>query len=158
MLESIHSLWIVLPLGLLLLTPGCLGIQSGGDGGYHTYTQEAMEALVTRLSTMPDAAIVVNSIDGTTMDANRQYLDLVGYSLDKLKGMTYQDLTPAKWHDAEQTLFTAQVLVRGYSDVYGKEYLRKDGSVVAIENQAWLVLDENGEPRGLIGIVKEVAP
>ncbi len=53
---------------------------------------------------------------------------------------------------------TAQVLVRGYSDVYGKEYLRKDGSVVAIENQAWLVLDENGEPRGLIGIIREVAP
>ncbi len=36
----------------------------------------------------------------------------------------------------ENDLFVNQVLVRGYSDVYEKEYARKDRSTVRIENQA----------------------
>jgi hypothetical protein len=43
------------------------------------------------------------------------------------------DLTPQKWHAFEADVVTQQVKGRGYSDVYEKEYQRRDGTVFPVE-------------------------
>lgn len=100
--------------------------------------------------------IVSVDMDGIITGANRAYLDMLGYSLDEVKGLTYQQLTPEKWHAMEQDLIDSQVNVRGFSDFYEKEYVRRDGSVFPISIRTWLIEDERGEPVGMWAIVRDV--
>jgi len=112
-----------------------------------------MKELAKRFLSTEEPSVVVNALDGKILDANNNYLELTGYSLDELRTMSYQDLTPDKWHSEEEELFK-QVLKEGHSSVYQKEYKRRDGSIVLIENQAWL-FEEDGERR-LLGLIKRV--
>ena len=50
-----------------------------------------------------------------------------------------------------------QVLPRGYSDVYQKEYTRKDGSVVPVELRTILIRDAGGNPTGMWALVRDIS-
>ena len=112
-------------------------------------------ALAKRLCDVMEPVIVINTLTGETLEANAAYQDLTGYSLEALRRLKYQDITPAKWHHKEVRLFD-QVCKRGYSEVYEKEYLRKDGTVIRVENQAWLI-DGDTDPPKLLGILRKLA-
>src|SRR5665647_1969104 len=62
--------------------------------------------------------IVSVTMDGRITDANKAYLDMLGYSLDELKALTYQQITPARWHAMEQEIVETQLATGDYSDVY----------------------------------------
>ena len=78
---------------------------------------------------MMDGYVLVD-MDGRILKFNEAYRDMTGFERDELPGLTYSDITPEKWHAAEREIIEQQVLVRGYSDVYEKEYRTKDGTVV----------------------------
>ncbi|MBU1669756.1 MAG: PAS domain S-box protein [Actinobacteria bacterium] len=100
--------------------------------------------------------IVSTDMDGNITGANKAYLDMLGYSLDEVTDLTYQQLTPEKWHVMEQDLVDTQITVRGFSDIYEKEYVRKDGSVFPISIRTWLIEDERGEPTGMWATVRDI--
>ena len=56
-----------------------------------------------------------------------------GLRAGELRTLTYRDLTPENWHAFEADIIEKQVLVRGHSELYQKEYRRKDGTVFPIE-------------------------
>ena len=94
---------------------------------------------------------------GFIVTTNAAFRALVGYDADELSRMRYQDLTPSRWHAAEAEVIGRQVGTKGYSDVYEKEYVRKDGSIVPVELRV-LLLREEGEHVGKIwGIVRDVS-
>ena len=99
--------------------------------------------------------IVFCAMDGTIKDANPAYLNMLGYTLDEAQSLSYQQITPRKWWSMESELRESQVMKRGFCDVYEKEYIRKDGTVIPISTQAWLVRDEGGRPWRLLGFVRE---
>jgi PAS domain S-box-containing protein len=80
---------------------------------------------------------------------------MVGYSAEELAHLTYEDLTPERWHPVEARIVKEQVLPRGYSDVYEKEYRRKDGTVFPVEFRTFL-LRVDGRPEAMWGIVRDV--
>jgi len=86
-----------------------------------------------------------------------KYCNLLGYTLAELKNMTYQEITPEKWHKMEDNLRDTQVFVRGYSDIYEKEYLGKNDQIVPILTRAWLLKDQSGNPSKFIGFVKKLS-
>ena len=49
-----------------------------------------------------------------------------------------------------------QVLTRGYSDIYEKEYRRKDGTVFPVELRVILLRDDAGTPYGMWAIVRDI--
>ncbi|MCG8405772.1 MAG: PAS domain S-box protein [Phycisphaerales bacterium] len=100
--------------------------------------------------------IAVTDMEGRFLDANSAYLDMLGYSVDELRRLTYQGITPHKWHEKEARLIEEQVLQRGYSEEYAKEYIRKDGTIIAITIRAWLMRDALGNPAGFWGLVRDV--
>jgi len=100
--------------------------------------------------------IVVIGPDGNIFDANQAYLDMLGYTLEELKGLTYADLTPARWHDIELNVLAEQILPRGYSDEYEKEDIRKDGTPVPLSVRRWLIVSEDGEPAGMWSIARDI--
>ncbi len=116
----------------------------------------ASEAKYRRLhETMIDAYALVD-MGGNIVEANRSYIDMLGYSMEELSGLAYLDLTPEKWHFFESKIIDEQIMVRGFSDVYEKEYIRKDGTVFPVELRTFLVKDDEGRPSGLWAIVRDI--
>ncbi|MFO0889420.1 MAG: PAS domain S-box protein [Isosphaeraceae bacterium] len=104
---------------------------------------------------MRDAFVVVD-MNGVILDCNAGFLGLVGYDAEEVKGLTYLDLTPEKWHSSEARIVQEQILARGFSDVYEKEYRRKDGTVFPVELRTSLIRDEDGNPSQMWAIVRDI--
>ncbi|MBT3194266.1 MAG: PAS domain S-box protein, partial [Verrucomicrobia bacterium] len=104
---------------------------------------------------MRDAFVSV-AMSGEILEFNGAYQDMLGYTREELFTKTYTDLTPEKWHAFEQRIVTEQILPNGYSDVYEKEYRRKDGTVFPVELRAILMLNAAGEPQAMWGIIRDI--
>ncbi len=100
--------------------------------------------------------IISTDMNGQILDVNQAYLDMLGYSKDELRRLTHQQLTPRKWHESEADIVKNQILARGYSDEYEKEYIRKDGTAFPISIRVWLIKNEQGPPVGMWGIVRDI--
>lgn len=101
-------------------------------------------------------AFVSVAIDGRLLEFNKAYQTMVGYTEEELYTKTYEDLTPEKWHDFEMRIVKEQVLPRGYSDVYEKEYRRKDGTVFPVELRTILMQDDAGEPVAMWALIRDI--
>ena len=121
--------------------------------------EEALKASERRYRSLFDLShdgVVFVGLDGPVEEANPAYLDMLGYELDELVGMTYQQLTPRRWAAMEADIVAEQLLSRGYTDEYEKEYIRKGGSVFPVAVRAILVRDETGAPVRIMGIVRDI--
>ena len=101
-------------------------------------------------------AFARTDMEGNIIEFNKQYLDMLGYTEDEIKNLKYTDITPKKWHDMEAKIKKNQVVKRGYSDVYEKEYIKKDGTVFPVELRTFLLKDDDGIPNGMWGIVRDI--
>ncbi len=101
-------------------------------------------------------AFVQVSIDGRIVECNDLYCEMLGYSREELHALTYQDLTPPRWHAFEEDIVRNQIIERGHSDVYEKEYRRKDGVVIPVELRAMLSRDGSGQPKAMWAIVRDI--
>ncbi len=100
--------------------------------------------------------IVRFDMEGNLFDVNNAFLDMIGYSMDEVKKMTHRNLTPKKWQGIEANIIETQIKSRGYSDVYEKEYIRKDKTLVPVSIRTFLVKDEQGEPIGMWSFVRDI--
>jgi PAS domain S-box-containing protein len=114
------------------------------------------EQLFNLLSeSMMDAFVAVD-MSGRIQQCNEVYCTMLGYEKEELFSRTYIDLTPEKWHAMERNIIEEQVIPRGYSEIYEKEYRRKDGTVFPIELRAHLLRDDRGNPQMMWAIVHEI--
>jgi PAS domain S-box-containing protein len=104
---------------------------------------------------MQDAFVLVD-MSGRLLESNRAYQEMLGYTQEELSALTYVDLTPQKWHAFESEIVKKQILPEGYSGVYEKEYIRKDGTVFPIELRTFVIRDEAGEPFAMWAIVRDI--
>jgi PAS domain S-box-containing protein len=101
--------------------------------------------------------LVYTDMNGLILDCNQAYADMLGYSKEELRNLTYQQLTSEKWHKMETEIVQQRIMKKDYSDEYEKEYIRKDGTAFPISITAWLITDEEGQPRGMWGIVRDIS-
>ena len=101
-------------------------------------------------------AFVSVAMSGQIQEFNPTYCRMLGYSAAELSQLTYEDLTPKKWHAFEADIVREQVLPRGYSEVYEKEYRRKDGTVIPVELRTLLIKDEAGQPAGMWAFIRDI--
>jgi PAS domain S-box-containing protein len=95
-------------------------------------------------------------LTGKIMEFNSAYMELLGFAQAELAGKTYEDLTPSEWHALEADIIEKQVFDRGYSDVYQKELIKKDGTVFPVELRTCLRKDERGNPMGMWALVRDI--
>lgn len=100
---------------------------------------------------------VNTTLAGTITEYNPAYRDMLGYSDGELRQLTYQQITPARWHAQEERIIDEQVMKRGYSDFYEKEYIRKDGTAFPVELRTYLLRDSRGNPVGLWAFVRDIS-
>jgi PAS domain S-box-containing protein len=114
------------------------------------------EAKYRRLHDSMRDAFVSVTMDGRILECNEAYRQMLGYEAEELAGLTYQELTPSKWHAYQEEIIRKQVLVRGYSDIYEKEYRRKDGTLIPVELRTKLLWDDTGQPCGMWAIIRDI--
>jgi len=130
---------------------------------YFTGASEKQQQLLFQYETryrklyesMRDAFASVD-MAGRIKEYNPAFREMLGYSDEELRGFTYRDITPEKWHESEERILKEQVLLLGYSDVYEKEYRRKDGTIFPVALRAFLLRDDTGQPAGLGTIVRDI--
>jgi len=99
----------------------------------------------------------VVDMDGKILESNTTFRSIIGYTEDELPKLSYEDITPEKWHVIETNIIEEQVFKRGYSDVYEKEYRRKDGIIIPIEIRTYLMKDTEGQPSGMWAFIRDVS-
>ncbi len=115
------------------------------------------EAKYRRLyQSMMDAFVSVD-MNGHIQEFNDAYRQMLGYEADELRALTYIDITPQRWHAFEATIVEEQVLKRGYSDIYEKEYRQKNGTLVPVELRTYLLVDDHGQPAAMWAILRDIS-
>ncbi|MBD3169972.1 MAG: PAS domain S-box protein [candidate division Zixibacteria bacterium] len=94
---------------------------------------------------------------GKIIECNTYFQKMTGYSFEELQVLTYEDLTPSRWHPIESAILEEQVLERGYSDIYEKEYIHKDGHIIPVELRTHLLKDNANSPVGMWAIVRDIS-
>jgi len=88
---------------------------------------------------------------------NSSFPKMLGYNEKELSGKNYLIFASAKkWHPIEEKIFTKQVIKRGYSDLYEKEVIRKDGTIFPAQIRAYLIKDKDGKPKGIWGFIRDI--
>ena len=83
------------------------------------------------------------AMNGTFVQANRAFLNVVGYSEDELKKLRYLDITPARFAVLEAYQIQAMRETRRYGP-YEKLYIRKSGELVPVLLNGCLVEGADG--------------
>jgi len=102
----------------------------------HKLLQESEERFHSLFNANRDGYFIVMG-GGEILDANPRILEMLGYSLDEMKKQSFWEITPEKWRKWEYDVQGTLLLEQGYTDLYEKEYTRKDGTVFPIEVQAY---------------------
>jgi PAS domain S-box-containing protein len=101
-------------------------------------------------------AITFGYPDGRLEKANQAYFDLIGYSLEELKSIYWNEtLTPPKWHNFESGKLS-QITPKD-SVTYEKEYVRKDGSIIPVELNVYGRFDDLGNLVNYVAFVKDIS-
>ena len=117
--------------------------------------QESEERYRLLFETSRDGIATVD-LSGHIQEANPAFQSMLGYTVDELRALTYRDITPLRWHGAEEAIVRDRILAQGDSGEYEKEYIRKDGSVFPVSLRAWPVLDAGGKVIGLRAFVRDI--
>jgi PAS domain S-box-containing protein len=117
--------------------------------------RQSEERYRTLYESLRDAFVQV-SMDGLIIEFNDLYCQMLGYSSVEMRALTYRELTPERWYAFEDYIVREQIIPRGYSDIYEKEYRRKDGTVIPVELRTILVRDEAGNPKSMWAIVRDI--
>ncbi len=126
------------------------------DRAHANQAGHALESKYRSLYQIISDAVISVDMDGRIDEFNEAYAAMLGYEPEELHELRYTDLTPEKWHSSEKAIVEKQVLVRGYSDVYEKEYRRKSGEVFPVELKTSLIRGSDGSPVGMWAIVRDI--
>ncbi len=87
--------------------------------------------------------LVLCKMDGTFVDVNQAFANIIGRTVEETLKLNYKDITQAKYEaqDAEQV---KNIIEKGHYGYYEKEYIHSDGHLVPVLLQG-LVLERDGE-------------
>jgi len=97
------------------------------------------ESLIRDLFEHSPLGLNLCRMDGLWLESNPAFLDIIGYSRAEADGgLTYWQLTPRKY-DADEAVQLEQLRTRRRYGPYEKEFLRKDGRLVPVRLNGFLV-------------------
>jgi len=100
--------------------------------------------------------ILANDVSGRIYECNRAFENMVGYSLEELRKMKWQDITPKHYLKLEEGIVRDQMLERGFSGYVEKEYIRKDGSKVPVEVSGSVVEGTEGKRDTIWCVIRDI--
>jgi PAS domain S-box-containing protein len=102
-------------------------------------------------------AFASTDLEGRITGFNPAFSMMIGYNPEEIYTLNFRDLTPEQWRNGEEEILTTQVMTRGYSDIYEKEYRRKEGTLIPVELRTSLITGEDGIPQGMWAIIRDIS-
>ncbi len=164
-LPSLERLWqlVVLVATLVLGSGSCIGF-IWRQQGVRFYQDRARVAEAARRSEqrfrtyfeLPLIGIAVTSPTKGWVEANEELCRILGYSVEKLRGMTWAELTHPGDLDADTLQFNR--VLAGEADGYSleKRFVRADGCVLHSELAVRCVRNPSGEVEYFVALVKDI--
>lgn len=114
-----------------------------------------LKAIVTAIG--KSQALIEFTLDGTIIDANQNFLDAMGYTLDEIKGQHHSMFVDPEYRDSPEYAAFWQKL--GTGEFQAAEYKRfgKDGREVWIQASYNPILDKKGKPVRVIKIATDIS-
>lgn len=96
------------------------------------------------------------ALDGTWLRVNQRLCEMVGYSIEELSKLTFQDITHPD--DLETDLAYVRQVLAGEIRTYSmeKRYFRKDGHILWINLTVSLVHKADGAPDYFIAVIEDI--
>lgn len=109
-----------------------------------------------RIFEMAPIGMAISRLDGTLIDANKSFVQTIGYSKNELMGMTYMDLTHPD--DLEENLRRNNLLIEGkmHEHQMEKRFITKDGRELNTILKVSLMHDEDKKPAYLIAQILDI--
>lgn len=105
---------------------------------------------------MMDGYVCID-MNGKIIEYNMAFEEMLGYDDKQMQDLTYTDLTPPNWQEIESKIVRDEVLKDGFSSLYEKEYVKKDGSLLPVELRTYLLKDASGHPDGMWANVRDIS-
>ncbi len=115
------------------------------------------EKMIHQLRESLNNGFVRYTPDGKILEFNETYRLMVGYEEEELKGMYLHDLTAELSQSLECRIFENLAQTKGYSDVYEKQALRKDGTIFPVEKRTFFSTDEQSHNDSIWAIVSDIS-
>jgi len=102
------------------------------------------------------AGIAHVGLDGNFIRIVQKFCDIVGYSQQEMLKLTFQDIVHPD--DIRPDLDNVQMLLDKDIDTYSmeKRYFPKGSTIVWVNLTVSLVLEDNGEPKYFIAVMKDI--
>ena len=90
------------------------------------------------------------------INANQRYVDILGYTFDELRKLTFKDYTHPD--DLQKDLVEFQKLATGEIGTYAmeKRYLRKDGAIIWVNLTVTGLARPGEKPRNCIAVIEDI--
>lgn len=109
----------------------------------HAALLKADQEKFTTMFNLSPLGMLRNSMDGNYLVANQAFLDMVGYTLDEIKELSYWDITPKKYTSQENEQLASLKKIGKYGP-YEKEYVHKDGRLIPVRLNGAIITDQFG--------------
>jgi len=123
-------------------------------------TKEALRENEEWLRAIFDQAavgIAVAALDGHFVEMNHKFSEILGYSSEELRGLTFVDITHPNDLIATQKLVEPLLARKIPAYSLEKRYIRKDGSIVWSLTTVTLLKDAADEPRRFLGVIEDIS-
>ncbi|WP_321280213.1 PAS domain S-box protein [Marinifilum fragile] len=160
--EKIYSTLSYLVLPLLTIYPivnmllGLFMQRQMQNVNNRTILSSTEEKYSRLYGSMSDAYVVMD-IEYNILEGNKALQDVLGYSEKDLLSTNFKNITPQKWIHIDEQIINNEVLINGSSQVYEKECIKKDGSIVPVELRVHLMKDEQDEIVGYWAILRDIS-
>jgi PAS domain S-box-containing protein len=100
--------------------------------------------------------IALAGLDGHFVDMNRKFTEILGYTADELRALTFLAITHPD--DVAETSRLVKQLLAGDIPEYvvEKRYIRKDGSHMWSRTTVTLMREPAGQPERFVGVVEDI--
>ncbi len=108
--------------------------------------------------TLENAPLGIGTLypDGRFRSLNQAYCDMLGYSIQELSNMAFDDITHPDDREKSRRIFQELLDGKVGSVDFEKRYIRKDGTVVEVIQYGGVVNDSEGKPAFIIGLAEDV--
>jgi len=100
--------------------------------------------------------LLLTDVDGKIIDANREFIDFLGYTLFDLKRMTIKSLTPMNLHENETKILNEELSENKKIESRWCEFFKINGQKIPVELTVHANHDEHGVFDSITRIVKSI--
>ncbi|MBV1774258.1 PAS domain S-box protein [Burkholderiaceae bacterium DAT-1] len=119
------------------------------------FALRASEEKLRSLFELSPVGIALNDVSGRLIEFNAAFQQITGYSQKELAELDYWALTPSQFARAEAEQLDRLEMTGRYGP-YEKAFIRRDGSLVAVQQSGVTVIGSNGQ-RFVWSIVEDIS-